>query len=79
MSITINIEVRGENDELLCEMEREVAYEIEKDKEEGSHVVMVHPATDLGIEAVNKAEDFLNSNPELWCSDPSDVEPTHHE
>ena len=74
MSITINIEVRGENDEVLCEMEREVTYTIEKD-EEGFHVVMIHPATDLGIEAVNKAEDHMNSNPELWATetDPEDM------
>jgi len=72
MAITIHIEVRGENDEVLSEIEQEVEYSIEKDGSE-SHVVMIHPTTDLGIEAVNKAEDFLNENPELWANnEPAD-------
>jgi hypothetical protein len=73
MKIIINIE--GNNGEHLYEVERELEYDIVNDKlGKGSYVVMMHPNEDLVLWAVNRAEDHLNENPELWVreTEPAD-------
>jgi hypothetical protein len=68
--ISIKIEVRGHNNELLSEVERELEYDIVNDKwDKGTHVVLIHPEGNLVLDAVNLAEDELNQRPELWAND----------
>ena len=75
--ITIKIEVVGHNGESLAEIERAVEYDIVKNDNNSSVVTMFHPNNDLGIEAINKAEDFMNANPELWARESEDNNSDH--
>jgi ApbE superfamily uncharacterized protein (UPF0280 family) len=63
--LVIKIEKDGKE---LTEIEREIDVEFVKD-ENGIHAVVIHPDEALVLNACNSAEDYLNTNPELWLSD----------
>lgn len=82
--ISVKIEVRGHNNELLAEVERELEYDIVNDKwDKGTYIEVDYPGW-MGVagkdnalhEAIERAENELNQRPELWANDST---PDYHE